>query len=51
LPAVSMPCGFSRDLPVGLQLIGKEFDEETLIRVGYSYQQATQWHNRIPSIG
>jgi len=50
LPAVSLPCGFSNDLPVGLQLIAKEFDEETLIRAGYSYQCATYWHKQMPDI-
>jgi len=51
LPAVSFPCGFTRNnLPIGAQLIGKEFDEETLIRAGYSYQCVTDYHKRIPNI-
>jgi aspartyl-tRNA(Asn)/glutamyl-tRNA(Gln) amidotransferase subunit A len=50
VPAVSLPCGFSNGLPLGLQLIAKEFDEQTLIRAGYSYQCGTEWHKRIPNI-
>ncbi len=49
LPAVSFPCGFTKgNLPVGCQIIGKEFDESTLVRVGYSYQSATDFHKKIP---
>ncbi|MCK5288817.1 MAG: Asp-tRNA(Asn)/Glu-tRNA(Gln) amidotransferase subunit GatA, partial [Candidatus Omnitrophica bacterium] len=49
LPAVSFPCGFSKEnLPIGCQIIGKEFDESTLIRVGYSYQQDTDFHKKMP---
>lgn len=44
LPAISLPCGFDHGLPVGLQLIGKRFDEAMLFRVGHSYEQATEWH-------
>ncbi|MDD4271915.1 MAG: Asp-tRNA(Asn)/Glu-tRNA(Gln) amidotransferase subunit GatA [Patescibacteria group bacterium] len=44
LPAISIPCGFDKNLPVGLQLIGKRFDEATLFRVGSSYEKATEWH-------
>lgn len=50
LPAISIPCGFSNGLPVGMQLIGKRFDEKTLFRVGHNYQQATEWHKQKPSI-
>ena len=48
LPALSVPCGFSHDLPVGLQLVGKACDEETLIRMGYTYQQHTAFHQQSP---
>lgn len=49
LPAVSFPCGFTKDnLPIGGQLIGKEFDENSLIRVGFTYQRGTDFHKRIP---
>ncbi len=43
IPALSVPCGFSEGLPVGLQIMGKPFDEETLLRVGYAYEQQAGW--------
>jgi len=48
LPAISIPCGFDQGMPVGLQLIGKRFDEAMLFRVGGAYQQATKWHLKKP---
>jgi len=49
LPGLSIPAGFdSRDLPVGLQMIGKYFDEARLLNVAHRYQQVTDWHHRIP---
>jgi aspartyl-tRNA(Asn)/glutamyl-tRNA(Gln) amidotransferase subunit A len=51
VPAVSIPCGFtSNGLPIGLQLIGKHFDEESILKVAYAYEQATEWHRRKPNI-
>ncbi len=50
LPALSMPCGFSKGLPVGLQLIGKPFMEETLLRAAYAYEQSTKFHEKRPQI-
>ena len=44
LPGISIPCGFSNDLPIGLQIIGKAFDEETILRAAYTYEQNTEWH-------
>ncbi len=46
IPAISIPCGFSNGLPVGLQIIGKAFDEETILKVAYTYEQNTEWHTR-----
>lgn len=51
LPAISIPCGFSDGLPIGLQMIGKHFDEATLYRVAHAFEQATEFHKRTPSIG
>ncbi len=50
LPAMSVPCGFAHDLPVGLQLIGKPFGEATLFRIGKRYQSITDWHTRTPTL-
>jgi aspartyl-tRNA(Asn)/glutamyl-tRNA(Gln) amidotransferase subunit A len=49
-PAISVPCGFSNDLPVGLQLAGRPFEEETVLRAAHAYEQATEWHLRRPPI-
>jgi aspartyl-tRNA(Asn)/glutamyl-tRNA(Gln) amidotransferase subunit A len=52
LPAVSVPCGFaSGRLPVGVQLIGRMWDEETLLRAGDAYQRDTDWHLQMPEEG
>jgi aspartyl-tRNA(Asn)/glutamyl-tRNA(Gln) amidotransferase subunit A len=48
LPGMSIPCGFEEELPIGLQIIAKPFDEATMLRAGYAYQQATDWHQRRP---
>jgi len=51
LPAVSFPCGFSSQrLPIGGQLIGKEFDEATLIKLGSAFQSCTDFHSQIPKV-
>jgi aspartyl-tRNA(Asn)/glutamyl-tRNA(Gln) amidotransferase subunit A len=51
LPALSVPCGFDQSgLPIGLQLIGRPFDEATLLQAGYAYEQAHDWHTRKPPI-
>lgn len=48
LPALSVPCGFADGLPVGVQLVGRSFDEATVLRVGHAYQEATRWHEMRP---
>jgi aspartyl-tRNA(Asn)/glutamyl-tRNA(Gln) amidotransferase subunit A len=51
LPALSLPCGLSKtDLPIGLQMIGKPFDEATLLKAAYAFEQSTDWHKRKPSL-
>ncbi len=50
-PAVSVCCGFTEDnLPIGLQLGGKPFDEQTILNTAYAYEQNTEWHTRRPPI-
>jgi len=49
LPALSIPCGFTKNgLPVGLQLVGRSFDEAMLLRIGAAFQRATDYHQRVP---
>jgi aspartyl-tRNA(Asn)/glutamyl-tRNA(Gln) amidotransferase subunit A len=51
LPGLSLPAGFSTNgLPIGFQLVGKPFDEATLLRLGHAFQGATDWHRRIPPL-
>ena len=51
LPAISVPCGFSAEgLPIGLQLAGRPFDEETVLRAAHAYELATDWHTRRPPL-
>jgi len=50
VPALAVPCGFSKDMPVGMQLIGKHLDEQTLFQVGHAYQQVTDWHKQLPPL-
>ena len=51
VPGISIPCGFTtKNLPVGLQLIGRHFDEESILKVAYAYEQATEWHTRRPNL-
>ncbi len=50
LPAISIPAGFADGLPIGMQIIGKPFDEETILHIAFAYEQATDWHKRKPPI-
>ena len=51
LPAIALPCGFSKGgLPIGLQLIGRPFEEETILRAAHAYEQATEWRTKKPNI-
>ena len=51
IPTISVPCGFSlAGMPIGLQLAGRPFDEATVLRVAHAYEQATDWHDRRPSV-
>ena len=52
VPAMSIPGGFTKDgLPIGIHLVAPRFDEETLYQAGYAFEQATDFHNQIPTIG
>ena len=50
LPAISIPCGFSEGLPVGMQLIGPHLSEERLLGIAFAYEQATEWHRARPEL-
>jgi aspartyl-tRNA(Asn)/glutamyl-tRNA(Gln) amidotransferase subunit A len=51
LPGISIPCGFGKGLPIGLQLVGKPFEEAVVLRAAYAYEQATNWHHARPPMG
>ena len=51
LPGLSMPCGFVDGLPIGMQLIGKHFEEGKVLAAGMAYQQETNWHEQHPALG
>ncbi len=51
VPAITVPAGFSREgLPIGLQIVGRPFDEATIVQVAGAYERATQWHARMPAM-
>ena len=49
LPAISVPCGFVQDLPVGLQIVGPHFSEARVLNAAHAFQEATDWHTRAPA--
>ena len=51
LPGISIPCGFADGMPVGMQLIGKVLDEETILRAAYTFEQATEFHKQVAALG
>jgi aspartyl-tRNA(Asn)/glutamyl-tRNA(Gln) amidotransferase subunit A len=51
LPAIALPCGFGQTgLPIGLQIIGRAFEEGTILRAAHAYEQSTQWHLKKPAV-
>jgi aspartyl-tRNA(Asn)/glutamyl-tRNA(Gln) amidotransferase subunit A len=51
LPALSLPCGFTKTgLPIGLQIISRAWGEFKVLNAGYAYEQATEWHKRMPTL-
>jgi aspartyl-tRNA(Asn)/glutamyl-tRNA(Gln) amidotransferase subunit A len=50
-PAISIPCGFTANgLPIGFQLIGRPYDEPSVLAAAHAYEQATNWHRRLPTV-
>ncbi len=50
IPAISVPAGFANNLPIGMQIMGKPFSEDLLLRIAFAYEQATEWHKRKPPL-
>lgn len=51
VPGISVPCGFAANgLPLGLQMIGKHFDESTIYRAAHAFEQATDFHKQFPKL-
>ncbi len=51
LPGMSIPCGFDQGMPIGMQIIGKAFDEATIYKAAYAYEQSTNFHTMKPALG
>jgi len=50
-PALTLPCGFTNaGLPIGLQIVGRPFQDEVVLQVAYAYERATEWHKRRPPV-
>ena len=51
LPALSVPCGFTNEgLPIGLQIISRAWGESKVLNIGHAFEQATEWHKRVPAL-
>ena len=50
IPAISIPCGFAEGLPVGMQIMAKPMAEDTILRLAFNYEQATQWQDMRPQL-
>ena len=50
VPSLNVPCGFKDDLPFGMQIVGPDFSEKLLYRVGFAYEQETKWYQRKPTL-
>ena len=50
IPGLAVPCGFVDGLPVSLQILGKSFDEATILKIGHAYEQSNQWFKQRPSL-
>jgi aspartyl-tRNA(Asn)/glutamyl-tRNA(Gln) amidotransferase subunit A len=50
IPGIAVPCGFSDGLPVSLQILGRSFDEQTILRIAHAYEQSTEWHKQRPPL-
>jgi len=51
VPAISVPCGLDGEgLPIGMQVIGKPFEEATILRIAYAYEEQTEWHRKKPAL-
>ncbi len=48
VPSISVPCGFSGGMPIGMQIIGKHFDEATILKAAYTFEENTDFHNKRP---
>jgi aspartyl-tRNA(Asn)/glutamyl-tRNA(Gln) amidotransferase subunit A len=50
VPSISIPCGFANNLPIGMQIIGRFYEEETILRIAYNYEQNTPFHKEKPNL-
>ena len=50
IPGISIPCGFSNELPVGLQFLGRSFDEASVLGVAHAYEQSQSWSQMHPTL-